>query len=194
MADSTLATEEIRSPHYTEGSDRPILWVVIHDEEAPETPRTAHNVGQMFANPGGPHVSAHYTVDMRTIAQCVAEKDVAWAAGHTGNAYGIHLELSGFAKQSAAEWLADGGMLDLAARLVADVCARNGLPTVFVDAAGLKIQSPGITTHNQITLAFPGETTHTDPGPNFPMDAFLQRVAEALAQAPALAEKDAAQG
>jgi hypothetical protein len=75
-------------------------------------------------------------------------------------------------------------MLDLAARLVADVCYRNGLPAVFVDAAGLKSQTQGITTHRELSAAFPTETDHTDPGPNFPMDAFLERVSSALAAAP----------
>src|SRR5580693_4223185 len=134
MSDSPLVDEEIPSPHFEPGTDRKVLWVVIHDEEAVELPVTAHNVAELFAESNGPHVSAHYTVDLGKIVQCVAEKDVAWAAGHTGNVSGIHLELSGYAKQSRETWLADGSMLDRAARLAADICARSGLPAVFVGA------------------------------------------------------------
>jgi N-acetyl-anhydromuramyl-L-alanine amidase AmpD len=180
MSDSTLVTAETPSPFFAPQDDRTIRWVVIHDEEAKESRATAQAVANLFANPASPHAAAHYTVDVASIVQCVAEKDVAWAAGHTGNAYGIHLELSGYASQSTAEWLADASLLDLAASLAADICSRRGLPAVFVDAAGLRSQTPGITTHRELTAAF-GETDHTDPGPNFPMDSFLQRVASQLA-------------
>jgi N-acetyl-anhydromuramyl-L-alanine amidase AmpD len=181
VSDSPLVDEEIPSPHFDPGTDRKVLWVVIHDEEAVELPVTAHNVAELFAEPNGPHVSAHYTVDLGKIVQCVAEKDVAWAAGRTGNVSGIHLELSGYAKQSRETWLADGSMLDRAARLTADICARRGLPAVFVGADGLKAGTPGITTHGALSAAFPRETDHTDPGPSFPMDVLLQKVGAELA-------------
>jgi N-acetyl-anhydromuramyl-L-alanine amidase AmpD len=188
MSDSPLVDEAIPSPHCDQQTDRKVIWVVIHDEEAQELPVTAHNVAELFAEPNGPHVSAHYTVDLGKIVQCVAEKDIAWAAGHTGNVNGLHIEISGYASQSQATWLADGSMLDRAARLTADICARLGLPAVFVDADGLKAGTPGITTHGMLSAAFPRETDHTDPGPNFPMDAFLQKVGAQLASsAPASA-------
>jgi hypothetical protein len=45
----------------------------------------------------------------------------------------------------------------------------------YVDVAGLKAGKRGVTTHNNVSLAFK-KSTHTDPGPNFPMSHYMDLV------------------
>ncbi len=69
-------------------------------------------------------------------------------------------------------------MLQLAARLVAELCKRRGLPRQYVDARGLLAGSQGITTHKDVGEAWK-ETTHRDPGPSFPLLDFIAAVQRA---------------
>jgi N-acetyl-anhydromuramyl-L-alanine amidase AmpD len=159
--------------------------VVLHDEEATESTVTAKNVANMFAAASS-KVSAHYTVDVDEIVQCVDEKDAAWAAGPIGNLHGIHIEMSGYARDTTEQWLNDMQMLDLCAQLVADICTRNGLPTTVLEASDLDDSACGITTHAAISAKY-HETTHTDPGPSFPMTQFMELVNKYYAPPPAAA-------
>ena len=174
--DSPIARSFLQAKSYTKGPRRgPITVVVMHDMEAPETTKTAENVAQYFATTAP--ASAHYCVDSDSVVQCVREGDIAWHAPGA-NANGVGVELAGYAKQTAADW-ADPyshAMLILAAQLVADICKRNKIPAVYVDAAGLKAGKHGITMHRDATAAF-HQSTHTDPGPNFPMGMFVREVA-----------------
>ena len=170
--DSPVAGRFVQARSYTKGPRRgPITVVVIHDMEAPETTKTAENVARYFATTAP--ASAHYCVDSDSVVQCVREADIAWHAPGA-NANGVGVELAGYAKQTAAQW-ADPfshAMLILAAQLVADICKRNRIPAVYVTAAGLKAGKQGVTLHRDVTAAF-HRSTHTDPGPNFPMSAFM---------------------
>jgi hypothetical protein len=65
-------------------------------------------------------------------------------------------------------------MLAWAAYKTAYHCKKFGIPAVYRSASALKLGKKGITTHMQCTKAFGG--SHTDPGPNFPMDEFLALV------------------
>lgn len=163
------------------GQTRTIRNLVLHDAECAENFHAARSVAAWFQNPvdenGRPlKVSAHYTADDVEIIQCVRDVDVAFAAPPL-NDTGLHLELAGYARQSAAEWddPYSRSMLSLVAAWAADKCNVYGLPIAFVDAEGLRRGEPGITTHAAVSKAF-GQSTHTDPGPDFPMDAFLARV------------------
>ena len=142
-----------------------------------ETSRTAENTAAYFANPGdGRNVSSHYTVDNDSVVQCVRLKDSAWTVGNRpGNNRGINWELSGFASQSRAQWLDDFGlaMFGQIRPILRSDAAKFGIPLTRRTVAELKAWKPGITSHNDLRLAF-GGTTHTDPGPNFPWDVFLQ--------------------
>jgi hypothetical protein len=45
---------------------------------------------------------------------------------------------------------------------------------VFLAAEALRAgERYGITTHNEVTGAFPGNDGHWDPGPEYPIDAFM---------------------
>lgn len=153
------------------------LWIVIHDMEASETATRAENTAAYFANPSdGRSVSSHYCVDNNSVVQCVRLKDVAWTVGNRpGNNRGINWELSGFASQSRGQWLDDFGLSMFAqmAPIVRSDAEKYGIPLVKRTVAELKAWVPGVTSHNDLRIAF-GTTTHTDPGTNFPWDKFLE--------------------
>lgn len=167
-------------PAYTTGRpDGPPLWIVIHTMEEDELPTTAEAVARYFHNgAGGRSVSSHYCFDADSEVQCVLLKDVAWTVGNRpGNYRGINYELAGRAAQTAAQW-ADAysqSMLRRVARIAARDMARFSIPARWCTVDDLKARRPGLTTHNDLRLAF-GVTSHTDPGAHFPRAQFLEMV------------------
>lgn len=162
--------------------DRVIRYVVIHTAETPEMGNSAEGVARYFAG-GTVKASAHYCVDNNSIVQCVGDHRVAFAAPGC-NANGLQIELAGRAMQTALNW-ADAyslAELSLAADLVAHLCVEFHIPVKYARALDLtadKIlpiaKQGGITTHVEVNKAF-HRSTHTDPGPNFPMSWFLGEV------------------
>ncbi len=181
----------VRARNFTavpRSTPRPIDLVVIHTMESDRKPTTAEAVSAWFAGSSAPQASAHYCVDEDSIVQCVDERDVAWGAPGA-NKNGVHVELAGRAAQTDRDWSDDysNAELELAAKLVADVCSRNSIPVAFVDAEGLLSGERGITTHVTITAAGRlakergqandmTKNTHWDPGHSFPMDEFIANV------------------
>ena len=167
----------VQASGYTKGRpDGPPLWIVIHDMEANETPTTAEATANYFATgAGGRSVSSHYCADNNSIVQCVLLQDTAWTVGNRpGNYRGINWELSGFAAQTREQWLDPFGvaMLGLCAPIMRSDATRYGIPLTRRSVAELRAFQPGITSHNDLGLAF-GGTDHTDPGPNFPWDYLM---------------------
>jgi N-acetyl-anhydromuramyl-L-alanine amidase AmpD len=165
---------------YKAADRRAIDWIVIHTAQTPEHALGAERLGQYFATlPDGRVVSAHYTVDSNSTVQHVREKDIAFTARSPANERGIHIELTGMAEQDAPAWsdAYSSAMLQLAAKLVADIAARWDVPVAFVDGPGLLAGRRGITTHAAISASIGlGSTDHYDPGPSFPMALFLSYV------------------
>ena len=167
----------VQASSYTEGRPSgPPIWIVIHDMEAGEFSGRAESTAQYFAaGAGGRQVSSHYCVDDDSVVQCVSLDDTAWTVGNwQGNNLGINWELSGFASQGEGEWLDDFG-LAMFAQMVPVVRAdaeRFGIPLEKRTVAELRAFVPGVTSHWDLGVAF-GGTDHTDPGPNFPWDTFL---------------------
>jgi hypothetical protein len=137
---------------------------------------TAAAVARYFATTDK-KASAHYCVDGGGhIVQTCLEKDVAYAAPGA-NSNGLHVEMAGRAAQTSEEWHDPYSrkLLVVAARLVADLCAAHRIPVRYVDAAGLVAGGSfarGVTTHHEVTKAF-RKSTHTDPGPHFPIMEFV---------------------
>jgi N-acetyl-anhydromuramyl-L-alanine amidase AmpD len=188
----------IRARNYTPAHGRTISLIVLHTMEHPEVPNTARNVALWAAGPKAPQASWHYAIDDHEIVQCVRDQDVAWAAPGT-NHNGIQIEHAGYAAQTSAQWndAYSDEMLKRSVSLVATLCRRYNLPSAFVDAAGLlkETQAWGITTHREVTRAcqfaqsrrlttsrfFNAKknvplTSHTDPGANFPLQAYIEAV------------------
>ena len=160
---------------------RAINWIVIHTAETGESPTSAEGIAAYFANPrdkaGNPVIaSAHYSVDNNSIVQSVNDRDVAHAAPPM-NDEGIHLELAGTYAQNATQWgdQFSVAQLELAARLLKAKADAYAVPIQWVDVDGLKRGERGFTSHVNVSKAF-GKSTHQDPGPNFPVDHFLDLV------------------
>lgn len=158
---------------------RPVRLIVIHDMEYFERGDTAEVIAHDFnTRPETSKASAHICVDNNSIAQCVYDSDVAYAAPNA-NHDGIQIELAGFARQSRAEWLDFYGiaLLALASDAVAQYCIKFNIPIRRLTDAQVKDgKSKGICGHDNVTRAFKNPTNHLDPGPNFPWDYFLESV------------------
>jgi N-acetyl-anhydromuramyl-L-alanine amidase AmpD len=166
--------------NYTRAARQAVDVLVLHSMESGEKPGTALRVAEWFAGETAPRASAHYCVDDTQVIRCVRDHDIAWCAPGA-NANGIHIELAGRAAQTSEQW-ADGfsmAVLERAIRLSAALCRKWEIPPLLLTPLALKHGQHGITTHHSVTLAF-RKSTHTDPGPNFPLMWFVDRVREEL--------------
>lgn len=160
-------------------------FITIHCTDGCEGVHAGRDVAAMFAapipRPGRPR-SAHYVCDAATATRCVPDALTAWHCGHTGNALSVGVELCGRAGQTRAQWFdADSlATLCIAARVVADLCQVYDIDPVLADVDALRRGDGGITTHACVSAAW-HESTHTDPGPEFPMVQFVTAVRRALA-------------
>lgn len=151
--------------------------IVLHCTDGHEGFRKDDDVAAMFAGVLEKPRSAHYVVDADSCTRCVPDLMTAYHCGHTGNAAGIGVELCGSALQSRAQWLDATSLatLTIAARLVADLCrGYNILPRVVNDR-DLLAGRTGITTHSFVSQAWK-QSSHHDPGPGFPLGAFVMAV------------------
>jgi N-acetyl-anhydromuramyl-L-alanine amidase AmpD len=170
----------IQANRFQSANRHQIDLIVIHTMEADQTEGRALACAKDFATTSDPR-SAHYCIDNAAIIHTVQEKDVAFAAPGS-NQQGIHLEHAGFARMTAADWAIDysTAMLGLSAQLSASIAFRRDVPIVWLSPEDLVAGKRGITSHNNVSLAF-HLTTHTDPGPNFPVESYLKLVQQALA-------------
>lgn len=131
--------------------------------------------------------SAHYVVDPTETIQCVGDHVEAFHCGHNRDSIGV--EMCEFpSKTNLARWLTKPHrqMRRRTVNLVARLCLAYEIPPHWVGPKGLRAGRHGITTHNAIRLAFPGVTTHWDPGVWYRrafMRAVRARIAEIEAQA-----------
>jgi len=163
----------VESPHFTAADGRAIGVVVIHTMEIAERLGAASACASWFQSPAS-QVSAHYCVDADTTIQCVREEDIAWHA-RGGNTNSIGIELAGYAGQKPLGW-SDSysrAVVERAARLTAEVCARHGVPMRRIRAVDLVAGRRGITGHADVSVAF-HKSDHWDPGLDFPWTRFLR--------------------
>ena len=168
--------EYIQAKNYHAGRLNNIDLIVIHSMEVAEYPNVAKNVALSWHSAASPMASAHFCIDSNNIIQCVKLEDTAYHAPGV-NSIGIGIEHAGYAAQTGAQWHDDYStkMLELSAGLVAKLCIKYNIPVVFIDSVGLINKQRGITTHVAVTNAF-HKSDHTDPGKNFPMDEYLDKV------------------
>lgn len=173
---SALADKTILTPyhHQAPGSNGKITRVVMHGTVSPCVVGGAEANAHYFQNPsaGG---AAHYIGDPATIV-CSVDEDCK-AAHAPPNAGSIGIELCDPQSGDGARWGdADHlSMLELVAKLTADICDRHQLPLVWLSARDLLDGKTGITSHANVAQAW-HQTDHTDPGPDFPVDVFLALV------------------
>ena len=162
--------------HFSPGRPLGIHGVCIHTAECAETPAAAEALASWAAGQQAPRVSWHYAVASDSITQSVLDTARAWAVGRNhAQDTGLHIELAGRAAQTAEQW-ADAysaAQLDLAARLVAHLCRVHAIPVRRLSVPELRAGERGIYGHADVTAAWPGTTTHSDPGPAFPWAALI---------------------
>ncbi len=168
----------VQARWYRQGGNEPVSRIVIHDAEYPEKLSAAEDIAKYFQRVER-KASAHYCADADSVVQCVLEADGAYHA--PPNAHSIGIELAGYAKQTTADWLDAYGtamLRDHAAPLVAELCARHSIPIRWLTVEQVVAGWHGVTSHNNVSLAF-HQSTHTDPGGNFPIDQFMAWVLDA---------------
>jgi N-acetyl-anhydromuramyl-L-alanine amidase AmpD len=155
--------------------------IVVHDMEAPESSKTARNVGTYFADPRDDQnrpvkASAHLGVDDKTIIRYVRDNDIAYAAPGC-NSDGLQIELAGYGAQTADQWLDDfsTAMLTLAAYAIGDWCRKYDIPPVHLTNAQLLAGERGIVGHVQVSQVY-HKSDHSDPGAHFPWDFLIDNV------------------
>jgi N-acetyl-anhydromuramyl-L-alanine amidase AmpD len=160
---------------------RTVRLIVLHDMEWAEGPLTAENCAHDFAVSTTKR-SSHICVDNNSIVQCVFDNDVAYAAPGANND-GIQIEMAGFGKQTRNEWLDDYGkqLLHKAADATAQYCLKYNIPAIHLLNNELIAGKSGIIGHYQASQVYK-KSDHTDPGPNFPWDYFMNVVGEFFAQ------------
>lgn len=166
------------------------FFVVIHTGEGI---LNRHDMARFLDN--NPEASAHAAADAGgVVAPLVPYDRAAWTAGPTANSYGLHIELCAFAAMNRDHWLSESdvtvwipwlnanrtirspySMLRHAAAWTRDMCIKYGITVRKVSAADLRADQDGICGHADTSYAW-GETDHTDPGPQFPWDAFISLV------------------
>lgn len=164
-------------PGHEQGPQTP-RYVVMHGTVSPTVPRGARATATYFASAtsGG---LAHYIVDPAEIIATCDEGTACWHSGHNADSIGI--ELCDPQAGPASRWQDSPHLAEeaLAAKLVADICARHHIPVVRLTPAQLAAGGTGIVDHNTVRLAWPGCTDHVDVGPDFPWARFLSAVKNA---------------
>lgn len=163
---------------YRKDGTRPlsaIKLIVMHDTEG----GTARSIARYFqsSTAGG---STHLVVDDNECFRTLRNQDVPWGAPGS-NYNGFHIEQCGYAKWSLAIWTRHTKTLRRAAYKAAFHCVKFGIPPVWVGAAGIKAGKRGVTTHAEVTKAYPAGN-HTDPGPFWPRRRFMRYVREYYTQ------------
>jgi hypothetical protein len=147
-----------------------IHYIVMHCTQG----STAAAAASWFANPASAG-SAHLVIDDNVCYRTLPNEAIPWGAPGA-NYRGFHIEQAGYVNWTAYIWgTTHHKELERAAYKAAVHCKLFSIPVRFLDATALKAGQRGITTHMQCTKAFGGD--HTDPGPFWPTNYFLKRVA-----------------
>ena len=169
----------LTTKRFTKGRPNGIRQIVLHTAGVDEMRGKARALAAELADvtTWDRDASWHYAIDDREIVQSVLDSDTAWHANQV-NDWSIGIELIGH-EQSAADWQDpySKAELELAARLVASLCLKYGIPIRRVTSEQLQADphTPGILGHVDVAMAA-GSDARTDPGVNFPWPSFMARV------------------
>lgn len=128
-------------------------------------------------------VSSHYYVDDDSIVQSLDTDYRAWHAGNTeGNDHAIAYELTARNMNVGRAWWKDLDNIEwpLMVAAIARDCREHGITPRNLTVAQLRAGNvTGFCMHYEGNEAW-GGSTHTDPGPNFPMNHLVNQVQRAL--------------
>lgn len=170
------------------GKQHVLVRIVLHGTVSPTEEGGARNVAEYFQHTDR-QSSAHYVRDPYETIQCVYDHTVAWHDGtnvtyRNGIGYGsIGYEL--------CDWVADKdgnplplsrwdkplhqSMLEGAAQDVRQLCLAYDIPMRWLTPKQIRMGWKGICTHRDMRDAFPGSTSHWDPGA-FPKERFIKMI------------------
>jgi hypothetical protein len=159
----------------------PPTFVCIHSAETPLADSYVASIAEFFRQGPAAGTSAHHMTGPHSWIQLLPEDVVAYAAGPKANPRGVHVEQTGRASLTRAQWCTPDGMALHAttARCASEACTRWGIPVRWATDAQLKAAAAGqaggggLVTHGQVARVL-GGTTHTDPGPGYPADVLLE--------------------
>lgn len=163
------------SPNKYEGRIRPLTRIGIHSTETPAN--SARGVANYLAKPAS-KASAHIVVGTDEIVQCVKAADTAWAMPKV-NANGFQIEICGYAKWTAEQWI-DCSNFGWAACVAAELIKLTDFvqPPIKIkwltDAEVRSGSGSGLIKHSTATRVLGG--SHTDPGTGFPVDKFIDYI------------------
>ncbi len=174
--------------HEGERMQRSIRYIVLHSTEG----GTARSVAEYFMQPssGG---SANLIVDDFECYRCLGDNVAPWGAPPL-NTHGLHIEQAGYAAWPRWRWLLHRNTVRRAAYKAALRHKWYSIPVRVLDVEALiddfgsyvavEGAEPrfepgplrgGIVTHKTISAAY-HQTSHTDPGPGYPLDLFVKYV------------------
>jgi N-acetylmuramoyl-L-alanine amidase len=177
--------------HHGHGSNLPVTRVVVHatapDVGFPKASQKGAATGSAknMAKPST-KFQAHYIEGIDVEEHCVPDKLVALHAPPNAGSIGVEITADGGDKSSfkkakhaytREQWMSDlvFPAVVRAAGRVRELCERHGVPKRRLTVDEVKAGKHGICGHIDVSLAF-HQTTHTDPGPNFPWDEFMAMV------------------
>ena len=166
----------IQARQHGPATNLPVTRIVIHGTVSPCRAGQAQATAAYFQAVTRP-ASAHYVVDPGQVVQCVSEATVAYHA--PPNQHSIGVELCDPQTGPGSRWADDAheAMLQRAADLVRALAAKHDIPIVHLSPVDLLAGRSGICGHVDVTNAWQ-QTTHTDPGPDFPWDHFLDLITQ----------------
>lgn len=158
------------------------VFIGIHTMEAPEGPQTAESIANYFKTV---QASSHWCVDNNSRVRVVLDEDTAWTLPPVNNR-SLNIELAGYARQNAAEWMDpySKDLLEIAAICAAEWVRKYNIPIRRLTDAQIARYEKGFVGHVDVNRVFKS-SSHWDPGPAFPWDYFLGRVRVHAGQAPA---------
>jgi hypothetical protein len=173
----------VQANSYRKANRTSIDRIVFHTAEIQEQRDSAERVAAFFSNPST-KVSAHAVVDNNSLVECVLDKDVAFHA-FGDNEVTLGLEMSGFARQTPAQWndAYSKAMLERASQWAADKATKFNVPVRWLTEAQLRREEKGFVTHDLVSKVF-GDDIRDDPGPHFPYQEFLALVKTKLPPPP----------
>jgi hypothetical protein len=169
---------------FKKGRSGVIRVIVIHDAECAETAHAAEDLGKYVAHPDYPS-SWHISCDSDSCERSVHDDDTAYAAPPL-NPVALHIELAGQVDHRRREqWL--DTYSDRVYSTTPLPSSHSGVKRYndpgcpSDERSSLNRGRKGIVGHYQMSAVYK-KSDHTDPGINFPWDAFMHRVAQSLAR------------
>lgn len=152
-------------------------FAVLHSAETPLANGYAASIASYFTRNAN-ETSAHFMVGPDAAYQLLDTGLVAWHCGN-GNRRSIGVEQAGYAAFSREQWLTEAGRAQVGrlAQLMREIRDAHGIGLYWMSDAQLRGawnggHKGGWTTHDQCRRVL-GGTSHTDPMPNYPLDALM---------------------